>query len=218
MQEYTGILQRCPLFAGIAEKDISSMLGCLGARMAVYGRMETVFAEGDIVHEIGVVLSGAVQIVRMDYYGNRSITAKIGILGLFGEAFACAGTDQIPVTVEACAEARVLFVDSRRLMQPCENGCAFHQQLERNLLRVMADKNLMLQQKLEILSKRSTREKLLTYLQMQAKRFGSSFDIPYDRQGLADYLGVDRSGLSAEIGKLCKEGIIRCRRSHFELL
>ena len=124
----------------------------------------------------------------------------------------------MPVDVVAAENTEILLIDAVKAMQPCSASCAFHQQFVRNLLKVVASKNLALRRKIEITSRRSTREKLMAFLLLQAKRTGStSFSIPYDRQELADYLEVDRSGLSAEISKLRKEGVLECRKNRFTL-
>ena len=219
MQEYFAILQRCPLFSGICQTDLAAMLDCLGAKVLTFGRQETVLAEGEPARYVGVLLSGAVQIQRVDYYGNRSILANAEPGELFGESFACAGVQALPVQVVALEESRVLCIDCSRILRACSNACAFHQNLIYNLMQVVAAKNLIFHQKLEILSQRTIRDKLMTYLLLQAKRAGSNrFTIPFDRQALADYLEVERSGVSVEIGKLRKEGVLKSRKNQFELL
>lgn len=213
------ILDGCVLFAGIAPEDRGPMLGCLGARMLEVGKNQVIFQEGDPANWVGIVLEGCVQMVREDYYGNRSILARIGPLGLFGESFACADVQTLPVSVVAVEDSTVLIIDSRRITVTCANACGFHNQMIFNMLKVVANKNLVLNQKIEITSKRTTREKLMTYLLAQAKLHNSdTFTIPYDRQALADYLEVDRSAMSAEISKLRKEGVLDCTRSSFRLL
>ena len=195
------------------------MLGCLGAKKCSYKKGDTVLAEGDKAKYLGIVLKGSVQLVRVDYYGNRSILTSIEPPQLFGEAFAFAGLDSVPVDVVATEDTDILLTDAMHIARPCENACAFHRQMTLNLLQIVARKNLVLHRKIEITSKRSTREKLMTYLLLQAKKAGSStFTVPYDRQELADYLGVERSGLSTEIGKLRNEKVLECRRSTFTLL
>ena len=219
MQEYFVILQNCPLFAGITSGELKGMLACLGAGVRRFGKEETVFAEGAPAREIGILLSGAVQICRVDYFGNRSILANIAPGQLFGESFACAGVEELPVQVVALEESRVLHMDCSRLLRSCSNACTFHHRLIYNLMHVVAGKNLVFHQKLEILSKRTIREKLMTYLLLQAKQAGSNrFTIPFDRQALADYLEVERSGVSVEIGKLRKEGVLNNHKNQFELL
>ena len=217
--EAENVLRSCPLFAGINGEDLRALLRCLGARTAAYPKKTVILSEGEPAGMVGILLTGAVQIVRGDYSGNRSIVAVVGPGELFGEAFACAGMEEMPVEVLAREDTKVLLLDCQRLLHPCSNACAFHRQLLLNLTQVLARKNLALHQKLEILSRRTTREKLLTYLHQQAKQaHSSSFTIPYDRQELADYLEVERSGLSAEIGRLRREGILESQRGWFRLL
>ena len=219
MKEFFPILETCPLFDGIDLKDLSSMLTCLGARVSNYQKNQVIFREGETAKYVGIVLSGAVQIVWEDFYGNRSIVARIEPSELFGESFACAGVSVLPVSVAAAEDSRVMLIDCRRLTVSCTSACSFHSKMIFNLLQVVATKNLILNQKIEITSHRTTREKLMAYLLMQAKQNkSSSFTIPYDRQALADYLCVDRSAMAVEIGKLRKDGIIACEKSHFELL
>ncbi|MBR7184272.1 MAG: Crp/Fnr family transcriptional regulator [Clostridia bacterium] len=219
MKKYLKILRQCPLFAGIEEKDLLTMLSCLEARVVAFDKKYTVFAEGKPAKFIGIVLSGSVQIVRIDYYGNRSIIAEAEAGQCFGEAFACAEVQALPVTVIANEPCEVMLVDSRHIMHTCCNHCAFHQQLIFNLMQDLANKTLTHHQKIEVISRRTTGERLMTYLMLQAQKAGSSsFTIPFDRQELADYLEVDRSGLSAEISRLRKAGVLRSTKNAFTLL
>lgn len=213
------ILAQCVLFAGIRPEDRGPMLGCLGARTVSAEKNQYIFREGDPANSIGIVLEGSVRIEREDYYGNRSILARIGPAGLFGESFACADVSAFPISAVAAEDCSALLIDSRRIITTCANACGFHNQMIYNMLKVVAGKNLVLTQKIEITSRRTTREKLMAYLLLQAKQHGSnSFTIPYDRQALADYLEVERSALSAEISKLRREGIIESSKSTFRLL
>ena len=219
MKDFFDILRGCPLFDRIGDESLKEMLGCLNAKERSYKKGDAVFAEGDKAKYLGIVLEGNVQLVRVDYYGNRSILANIEPPQLFGEAFACAGLKSLPVDAVAAADTKILLLDAQRIARPCGNACPCHGQTILNLLHIVAKKNLVLHQKIEITSKRSTREKLMTYLLLQAKNAKShTFTVPYDRQELADYLEVDRSGLSAEISKLRNEKVLECRRSTFTLL
>lgn len=219
MKKYIKILRQCPLFDQITDEHLLKMLVCLGAKVETFDKKFTVIAEGNPAKYIGIVLSGSVQVVRIDYYGNRSILSEIGKSDVFGEAFACAEVSSIPVSVIANEPCEVMLIDCSHILHTCSNHCGFHQQLIFNLMRDLATKTILFHQKIEIMSKRTTREKLMTYLMFQAKKAGSAgFDIPFDRQELADYLEVDRSGLSAEIGKLRKEGVLESDRNHFHLL
>ena len=219
MKDFFDILRECPLFDRIGDESLKEMLGCLNAKERSYKKGDAVFAEGDKAKYLGIVLEGSVQLVRVDYYGNRSILTNIEPPQLFGEAFACAGLKSLPVDAVAATDTRILLLDAQRIARPCGNACPCHGQTILNLLHIVAKKNLVLHQKIEITSKRSTREKLMTYLLLQAKKAKShTFTVPYDRQELADYLEVDRSGLSAEISKLRNEKVLECRRSTFTLL
>ena len=219
MKKYLKVLRKCPLFATIEDDNLLRMLVCLGAKVEFFDKKYTILGEGTPAKYIGIVLSGSAQIAQVDYFGNRSILSEIGPSEVFAEAFACAETKELPVTVIANEPSEIMLIDCSHILHTCQNHCGFHQQLIYNLMKDLAAKTLLFHQRIEITSKRSTREKLMTYLLMQAKKIDSnSFDIPFDRQELADYLEVDRSGLSAEIGKLKKEGIIDSYKNHFVLL
>ena len=219
MEEYFEILSRCPLFHGIDRGDLAGMLSCLGGKIMEIPKGGAVFLEGDPAQFVGIVLSGTVQIVRDDFYGNRSVLTAVPPGGLFAEAFSCAGLEALPVSAIALQASTVLLLDCKRVLQGCSNACPFHSRLIYNLLQGLAQKNLMLTQKIHYMSQKTTREKLMEYLLDQAKQHGSpEFVIPYDRQALADYLGVERSAMSAELGKLRKAGLIESRGSWFRVL
>ncbi len=219
MKKYLEIFKKCPLFIGIEEQDLLRMLTCLDAKVETFDKKYTIFAEGKPARFIGIVLSGSAQIIRYDYYGNRSILSNIGPSQLFAEAFACAEVRALPVSVIANEPTEIMLIDCSHILHTCANNCGFHRQLIFNLMKDLATKTLLFHQKIEITAKRTTREKLMAYLMHYAKAVGSNrFEIPFDRQELADYLEVDRSGLSAEISKLRREGILKSTRKHFELL
>ena len=219
MKKYQEILKKCPLFGGIRDEDLERMLVCLGATVGHFDKKYTVFAEGSPAKHVGILLSGSLQIIRIDYYGNRSILSEIEAGEVFAEAFACAEISSIPVTVIANEPCEVMLIDCQHILHTCSNNCEFHQQIIYNLMKDLATKTIDFHQKIEVTSKRTTRDKLLTYLIFKSKEAGkNSFDIPYNRQELADYLEVDRSGLSAEISKLRNEGILESTKKHFVLL
>ena len=219
MEHFFEVLLTCPLFAGIRREELTSMLDCLGGKTVEISKGAPVFLEGDPAQFVGVVLSGTIQILRDDYYGNRSVMTAVEPGELFGEAFSCAGIKTLPVSAIALKNSTVLLLDCKHVLTVCPKACQFHNQLVNNLLRVMARKNLALSQKIQVMSHKTTKEKLMTYLLDQAKRKQSpEFVIPYDRQALADYLGVERSAMSAEISKLKKAGQIDCSGSWFRVL
>lgn len=219
MKKYIEILKTVSLFKDIKESDLQPLLACLSPKIAQYEKNDIVFMSGDSINSFGIVLSGQVQIVLEDFYGNRSILAQTGKGNLFGESFAFAENKTLPVSVITAAESELLFIDSRRITSPCANSCIYHKQLIQNMLNILALKNISLTQKIELVSKKTIREKLLAYLSSEAQKAGkSSFSIPFDRQGLADYLSVDRSAMSAVLSNLRNEGIINFRKNKFELL
>lgn len=218
MKKYLKILKKCPLFEGIDEDKLLIMLPCLGARVMSFDKKYTVFTEGTPAKNIGILLSGEAHIIRNDYYGNRSIIGRIEPADIFGEAFACAEIKSLPISVICEEPSEVMLIDCSHILHTCQNNCGFHQQLIYNLMRDLAKKNLSSYRKIEVTSKRSTREKLLAYLAIAAEEANSSsFTIPFDRQELADYLEVDRSGLSQEISKLTREGVLSAKKSTFHL-
>ena len=219
LKKYLKILKECPLFKSIEDDNLMRMLVCLGAKVEFFDKKYTIIAEGASAKYIGIVLSGSAQIIQVDYYGNRSILSEVGPSEIFAAEFACAEVETIPVSIIANEPSTVMLINSDHILHTCHNNCGFHQQLIFNLMKALAKKTIAFHQRAEVISKRSTREKLMTYLLLTAKRLNcNSFDIPFDRQELADYLEVDRSGLSSEISKLRSEGVIECRKNHFELL
>ena len=211
------ILTECALFHGLREAQIREMLPCLSARQSRFRRGQFLLRAGDRVAFAGILLSGEAEVLQEDFWGNRNLLAAVGPGDLFAEAFACAHAVS-PVSVLCKTDGSVLYLNVRAVFSPCEKACAQHKALSQNLIRVLAEKNMQLNEKAGFLSQRTTREKLLAYLSAQARRAGSaSFRIPFDRQQLADYLGVERSAMSAELGKLRREGILECRRSSFLL-
>lgn len=219
MEKLFSVLSGCPLFADIDRADLGPLLDCLGAKRIQVRKNQVILAEGDPARYVGVVLEGSVRIEKVDYYGNRSIMAQAQPGELFAESFACAGSATMPVSAVAASDGQIMLVDCQRITVSCSNACGFHSRLIGNLLRIVAFKNIQLNQKIELTGKRTTREKLLAYLTGQAKHRGSdSFTIPFDRQALADYLQVERSAMSAEISKLRKEGILESKKNYFRLL
>ena len=206
------------LIKGIKTQELSSMLGCLRGIIKKYDKGETVISEGQKLEKFGLLIEGKLQVVQYDYLGNKSVVSVIEPKQIFGEAFAY--VDKISsLDVEAIEKSKVLFLDSDKLSAPCQNCCIFHKQLVKNLLFIISNKNVNLTQKIECMSKRTTKEKLLTFLSLESiKQNSKEFTISLDRQALADYLGVERSAMSAELSKLRQDGIIECEKSWFKLL
>ena len=219
MEGYFELLSASPLFYGIEKEDLSSMLHCLDAKVMDIAKGDPVFLEGDAAGFVGIVLEGSIQIVQEDYFGNRSVIHHSKPGDIFAESFSFTDLDTMPVSGYAVKNSRCMMLACGRMMNVCSNACGFHNRLVKNLLRLVSRKNLMLNEKIRYMSKKTTREKLLSYLADQAKAADSpEFTIPYDRQALADYLGVERSAMAAEISKLRKDGVLEATGSRFRLL
>lgn len=210
-------LTKIALMQGLNEQEISLILNCLQAKIKKYEKGETIFQEGEKIEEIGIIFSGTVTVQRNDYWGNRSIVALLGEMDVFGETFACLNqASDVQVIAEEASE--ILFLQVNRVLTTCSSSCQFHNRLIRNLLEICARKNYQMNVKVDILSQKTTREKLLTFLSRQAIYLGKQqFEIPFNRQQLADYLSVDRSAMTVELGKLKKEGIIDFQKNVFTL-
>ena len=212
------LLSRSPLFRGAGESGIGEMLSCLGAEERSYEKEEMIYRAGNTVTSLGVVIHGSVMIVNDDLWGNRSILDRVEPGQLFAETYACVPGEKLLVDVFAAEVTEVLFLNVGKMLSQCPNSCGHHTQLIRNLLAISAQKNLQLSRRIFNTSSKSIRGRLLSYLSDQAvKNESERFDIPFNRQQLADYLGVDRSALSAELGKMQREGLLEFRKNHFHL-
>ncbi len=212
-------LSKTALFRGATPREVEEMLACLGASQRHFSKGELICRAGDVVTALGMVLSGSVLIENDDLWGNTTVLDCVGPGQIFAETYACAAGEPLMVNVAAAVPAQVLFLEVSRVLRVCPHACAHHGKLVRNLLSISAQKNLSLSRKIFHTSSKSIRGRLLSYLSYQAVRSGSrSFTIPFNRQQLADYLNVDRSALSNELGKMRRDGLIRVEKSRFELL
>ena len=218
MEKYIPIIQKTTLFREIVEKDLKCMLNCLNVTKKVYQKNEFIIHPGSKIQEIGLVVSGLALIVNEDVWGGRNIISELTIGTIFAESFAC--LLQIPewISVVASEETTVLFFNINNILQVCSSFCQFHNQLIQNLVQTLAKKNVLLTKKMEYLSRKTIRDKLLTYLSEEALKNGKkTFMIPFNRKELAEYLSVDRSALSNEISKLQKEGFITSNKRQFTI-
>lgn len=218
MEDWLDTLGLCRLFEGIDKRDLPTLLDCLRARRVCYDKDAYLLRMGDSQDEMGVVISGGVIIVREDYWGKRSLISRQGPGGVFAESFAASRSGRLPVSVIATQRSEVLFLHCDSMLSACMHSCPFHTRLIFSMVQLLAQKNIALTQKMEHITLRSTREKLLSYLSGEALRQGSErFTIPYDRQELADYLCVDRSAMSSTLSQLKREGRLDYHRSDFWL-
>ena len=218
MKEMLSVLRTSGIFSGISEEETEKMLHCLGVRPETFQKDEYILREGDRVEAFGLVITGKVMIIQEDFWGNRNILAAVGEGQCFAETFACSPGAVLNVSVMAQTNVQVLFLNVKRILTTCPSTCSHHSRMIRNLLSELAEKNLRLNEKITHLGQRSRRAKILSYLSAEAQRHGSAeFDIAFSRQQLADYLSVDRSGLSMELSRMQEEGLLEYRKNHFKL-
>lgn len=209
MKTYIERLSNLPLFDEIDTADIPNMLKCLRVQERHFAKDTYVCNEGDPADFIGIVLNGSIHVLQDDYSGKRTVNAAFGPGDIFAEAVALAEIPALPFSILSVTDTDLLFIDVEHLLHQCNHVCEFHSRLIENLLKIVARKNLFLNQKLHCVTRKTTGEKLLAYLNEQArKQHSDEFLIPFDRQGLADYLGVERSAMSAGLSRLQKRGIL----------
>ncbi|NLO84210.1 MAG: Crp/Fnr family transcriptional regulator [Clostridiales bacterium] len=194
------------------------MLQCLSAKSRLYQKNEYIFHLDQSAEFVGVVLSGGCHVIQEDFWGNRTIVAHIGKGQLFGEAFTCADVKKLPVSVVATSASEILFIDLKRIVSTCSSSCDFHTQIILNMMKILANKNILLTQKIEHITKRTIRDKVLSYLSSCAvSSMSETVVIPFSRQELADYLGVQRSALSREISAMKSDGLLDYNKNQFTL-
>lgn len=219
MKEFISILKRSWLFAGVTDDEIETMLSCLDAKARSYKKGEYVFRQGEHIDQVAVLVKGELYVQQEDYWGNRSIIHNVGVGDLFGEGYLAPESGALLTDVIAAQDSTVLFFRVRRIITTCSNACRFHAAVVQNLFFSISEKNRQLVQKLGHMSRRTTREKLISYLSEESKRHSSgSFSIPFNRQQLADFLSVDRSAMSNELCKMRDSGLISFNKNKFELL
>lgn len=219
MKEYIPILSKTKLFLDMPEEDIVAMLGCLQARKKSFRKGEYVLRQGEHINDITVLVEGHLHVQKDDYWGNRSIISTLGVGEIFGEAYVGPDSGVLLNDVVAVEDSVVIFFDVFRLINVCSSACRFHSMVVQNLFLAISEKNRQLLQKLGHMSKRSTREKLISYLSEEAKKQKSgTITLPFNRQQLADFLSVDRSAMSSELGKMRGEGLIVFEKNKFTLL
>ena len=218
MKDFLPVIRSAQLFSGVSEDELTAMLSCLKAEKKDFPKEDFVLRSGDTADSIGLALAGTVLVIQEDIWGNRNILSKAGPGQTFAAAYACAPGSVLNVSVVAETPVTALFLNVKRILNVCPSACAHHSRIIRNLLSELAEKNLRFNEKLTHMGQRTTRSKIMSYLSAEAQRLGKyEFDIPFSRQQLADYLAVERSGLSLELGKMRSEGLLDFHKSHFVL-
>lgn len=209
MHKYLPILKMCELFDGIDDGVLTDVLSCLNAEVKSFRKGDTVCRTGEFINSAGVVLKGRIYLESNDFLGNKSIVTEFTPGRCFGESYAFAKNLTMPFNIVAKENSDILVFDMRRLAAPCVKECMNHRLLTDNLLCSMAAKHCELNNKITHLSRRTTREKLISYLSEQANLQKTIiFTIPFNRQELADYLSVERSAMSKELARMKNDGLI----------
>ena len=219
MKNNIEILKNNILFKNFDNSSIESLLTCLSAKKYKYDKNYFIINAGDKINNIGIIIEGKVAVIKEDINGNRNIITELSQSEMFGEAFDCSNINKSSVSIQAISDCEILFIDYNKIINTCSSACKFHIKLINNMLGVLSSKILFLNEKIDIISKRTLREKLLMYLETQSKKQGSkSFVIKMNRQELSDFLFVDRSALSRELCKMRDDGLINFNKNQFELL
>ena len=214
----TKTLKRLPLFSGMTETELAEALTVLRAEERSYQKEEILLHAGSVTERMGIVLSGSVSIESSDVWGNRTILSHVGVGGMFAETYALLSGEPMLVDVVANEDCRVLFLRSGSLQTLRSRGGGWIMQFMANLLMISAHKNLTLSSRSFHTAPKSVRGRVMSYLNARMLRKGSNeFDIPFDRQQLADYLNVERTALSKELGRMRRDGLIDFRKNHFVL-
>ena len=211
-------IRRSRLFDGMEDDDIRLILQCLGYSIKLFKKDKVIAMEGNNMSYIGIVLQGSVDMIKEDVWGNKDMLTRIMPGDLFGETFACGVEAEAVVTFVASSTTEALILPFTRVISTCSNSCGFHEKLIRNLIYMIAKKNKALMQKLEVVTKKSLREKILAYLSQQAQEQQTKYiHVPLGRKELADFLCADRSSLTRELSSMKKERLIDFERNTFRL-
>lgn len=218
MKEYLSLLKHTPFFLAMSDEEILSILQCMKAAVTPYPKGSYIMRAGNSTEVMGIVLSGSAIIIQEDVWGHRNILDMLAPGDSFGEVFAASMGSVLNVSVVAEADCQVLMLNINRILSACPNTCAHHTQLIRNLVNVISHKCLRIHNKVNHISRCSTKDKLLSYLSSEAERSGSlTFTIPYNRQQLADYLCVERAAMSVALSQLQRDGVLRYSKNEFIL-
>ena len=209
--------QFLPVFQGLTEQELQQLEQIGAIRRQNFHKHETVFHEGDLVHEIGIVLEGSVLIENNDLWGNKSILSRVEKGQVFAESYAF---HEVPLMVDAIADedSLILFLDVQRLMEEQNAQDTWYCKMLKNLLLMSTKKNRNLSNRIFCTTAKTVRGRLAAFFSEQAAKAGNNtFDIPFNRQQMADYLNLDRSALSKELGKMREEGLLTFRKNHFSI-
>lgn len=218
MHSYIETIRTHSLFSGIAEENLSAILTCLGGYLKTCRKGEIIFLSKEPVKSIGLIVKGRVRMSKEYENGDTSLLMNIEKGELLGETFACGSFLNSRVVFQAAADSEIFFLPFHKVIHTCNMTCTFHHRLIENMVRLISDKNVQLIEKMEATSRKSLRDKILTYLFHQAeKNENREFEIPLGRVELAEYLCVDRSALTRELTRMQEEGLLSYQKNKFKL-
>ncbi len=216
--EYFSTLKSTKIFRDANEFECQAMMYCFKTKFKTFDKNEKIVTEGDPVTDVVMVLKGSANVLNEDDLGNISIIGRVGFSEIFGLEEVNNKLESYKNNLVAKEKCLVMFMNAHRLMNMCENKCKRHELIIKNLMSMLIDSNKILLEKLNIMSKKSTREKLLAYFTLCAEKNNNTyFEIPFNKTELANYLSVDRSAMSTELNKLKAEGIIDFDKKQYHL-
>lgn len=211
-------LSKTVLFKGCTDEEIKHMLICLKNKIKKFDKDEYIYNVGEIVTDVCLILSGSVQIENVDVVGNKSILGVVRQGDIFAESYACIPNQPILVDVKTCEATEILFINVPALFME-SNSCGHGAKLIQNLLRVSSRKNINLSMRIFHSASKTIRGRLISYFSEQVSVQGTNnIKIPLDRQQLADYLGVERTALSKELGKMRDDGLLTFHKNEFHVV
>ena len=218
MQTYYNQIKNSPIFFGLSEEELKSMLECFNARIKEYNNGEMIIRQGDMITNIYLVLEGNVNIEKDSYWGRRIIVTQLGVNDNIALAFVASKNVESSIDAISVGKTKLLILSYAKCTTMCQNVCTKHRLLIGNLFEILSKENIELIQKIENISQKTIREKLLTYFSNEARKNKSNiFEIPFNRQDLADYLNIDRSAMSFELSKMQKDNLIKYEKNKFML-
>ena len=207
------------LFRGLSDSELSECLTSLSAQEKTYKKGAFIFHAGDPTDHMGLVLSGSVTVESNDFWGNHTILSYVGKGQLFAETYALLTDEVMLVDVRANENCRIVFLKIGNIQELNKDFSVWRLKLIRNILNISAHKNLALSGRSFHTAPKSARGRILAYLNTFAlQNHSQEFDIPFDRQQLADYLNLERTNMSKELTKMKEDGLIKCRKNHFKLI
>jgi len=218
MEKYYSKIKNSPLFYGISDEELDRMLKCFNAYIKKYQDSEMIIRQGDMISKIYLILDGEVNIEKDSWWGRRIIIQKLYTNNNIGLSLVASKNIEANINARSVGDTLILILNYEKCSTMCQNACKHHSALIRNLFKILSKENIELVEKIENISQKTIRDKILTYLSNESiKHKAGTFEIQFNRQELADYLNIDRSAMSFELSKLKKEGLIDFKKNKFVL-